>query len=102
MKDLFDAITERDKAIEKVTANASEEYKDMLICAVYRVLDKFDQFTADDVWAEAEHVKGFSSDPRALGGILSQFKKSGTIEPMGVYKPSVRRHAAPIMIWRKK
>lgn len=102
MKDLFDAIVERDKAIESVTANAHEAFHESARAAILYLLGSKEVFSADDIWETIEKlfpIKGYSSDPRALGGVLRLMQKEKFIKPTGQWVPSRRRHAAPIMSW---
>lgn len=103
MKDLFEAIQERDRKIESVTWNATSEFHKTIRDVVMTILLIHDQFTADDIWVEADKrkINGFSSDPRALGGLLKMMAKERLIRPTGHWQPSRRRHAAPIMVWER-
>lgn len=104
MSDLFEASQLRDKKIESVTLNATDEFHKRIREVVMTILLIHDHFTADDVWIEAEkrNKRGFSSDPRALGGLLKMMAREGLIRSTGTWQPSKRRHAAPIMVWSKR
>ena len=99
-RDLFTAFAERDEAMERADAHADTEWKTTVEAVILHIGRMRPTFTADDVWDYLEaHHKVSTHEPRALGPILTSLHKARIIHPTGGYKPSRRRHAAPIRIW---
>lgn len=101
--DLFEAQKEKDKAMKNGEANAHDSFREAVTRAIGFLSVSGKTFNADDVWETIEKhfkIKGFSSDPRALGGVLKNLQNAGLIQTTGQWTPSRRRHGAPIMNWR--
>lgn len=96
---LFDGITQRDAAIEKVEAGADDEWLAKASAAVASLAAMRTPFTADDVWYRVEGSA--TRDPRALGAVILRAASAGKIRPTGCYIPSKipSRHARPVKEW---
>ena len=99
-KTLFDAIRERDEAIQQIAINTSDTFKECARSAVINVGRMRERFTSDDVWNWLETHKSIQAhDNRALGAVMSKLHKEHLIMPTGQYVPSKRRHMSPIRVW---
>lgn len=59
------------------------------------------EFTADDVMEYLDAKGIFTSDSRALGGVMGTANREGLVAPTDKFRQSRRlsRHRAPIRIW---
>lgn len=89
------ARADRDEAIARGLANADEAWILSALLVVRALARAFPEFTADDVWARVETPR----EPRALAGVLRRAAADGLIQASGTFRPSARRHAAPVMVW---
>ena len=100
---LFDAMAERDAAISKVEGNTDSNWL-RAVETVIKMLAKsrVNGFTTDDVWEQLDKMgmTGQVHDNRALGPVMSRSARSKIIVATGRYAPSLRRHCAPIKVWR--
>ena len=97
---LFDAIVERDEALDRAERNANDAWKQTVEAVVLHLARMRPTFTADDVWTHLQsHCDVSTHEPRALGAILRKLTAENKIRPTGGFAPSVRRHAAPIRLW---
>jgi len=100
---LFDAMAERDAAVNKVESNTDSNWL-RAAETVIKMLAKsrVNGFTTDDVWEQLDRIgmTGQVHDNRALGPVMSRCARSKIIVATGQYAPSVRRHCAPIKVWR--
>lgn len=101
--DLFKARAERDAAMASVDANANERWKAEALAVITRLAQDHGELTSDDVMIElGKNPRIVVHDPRALGPVMLYAVKLGIIEKTGQYQQSIRRHATPIPIWRKR
>jgi len=99
--DIFDAIRERDEAMNAIEGVTDKAFTECATDAIKTVGRMRQQFTTDDVWDWlATHKSIAAHDNRAIGPIMSRLSKQNVITPTGNYQPSVRRHCAPIRVWR--
>lgn len=100
---LFDAMAERDAAVSKVEGNTDSNWL-RAAETVIKMLAKsrVNGFTTDDVWEQLDKMgmTGQVHDNRALGPVMSRCARSKIIVATGQYAPSLRRHCAPIKVWR--
>jgi len=100
---LFDAMAERDAAVSKVESNTDSNWL-RAAETVIKMLAKsrVNGFTTDDVWErlDAMGMTGQVHDNRALGPVMLRCARSKIIVATDKYAPSVRRHCAPIKVWR--
>ena len=100
---LFDAMAERDAAVKKVEGNTDSNWL-RAAETVIKMLAKsrVKGFTTDDVWEQLDKMgmTGQVHDNRALGPVMSRCARSKIIVATGQYAPSLRRHCAPIKVWR--
>lgn len=100
---LFDAMAERDAAVSKVEGNTDSNWL-RAAETVIKMLAKsrVNGFTTDDVWEQLDKMgmTGQVHDNRALGPVMSRSARSKIIVATGRYAPSLRRHCAPIKVWR--
>jgi hypothetical protein len=100
---LFDAIAERDAAINSVEGNTDSNWLRAANMAVeWLAKSAVNGFTSDDVWAQLETygMTGQVHDNRALGPVILRCARNNLIMDTGQYRPSKRRHCAPIKVWR--
>ena len=92
---LFDAMAERDAAVNKVESNTDSNWL-RAAETVIKMLAKsrVNGFTTDDVWEQLDRIgmTGQVHDNRALGPVMSRCARSKIIVATGQYAPSVRRH----------
>lgn len=89
-------------ALERVEANASEEWKRRARLAIRQAAFSGRAFTTDDVWdAIGEDVT--THDGRALGPLMREAVADGLIVPTGAYRTSRRGrcHQRPVREWRR-
>lgn len=97
---IFDAIQQRDTAIAQIERATKQTFTDSATNAVKTVGRMRQLFTTDDVWNWlAQHAGEIAHDNRAIGPVMSKLAKANVIRPTGEYRPSVRRHCAPIRVW---
>ena len=100
---LFDAMAERDAAVSKVEGNTDSNWLRAANQAVeWLAKSRVNGFTTDDVWEQLDKMgmTGQVHDNRALGPVMSRCARSKIIVATGQYAPSLRRHCAPIKVWR--
>jgi len=100
---LFDAMAERDSALEQIAGNTDLNWLRAANQAVeWLAKSAVNGFTSDDVWAQLETygMTGQVHDNRALGPVISRCARNNLIMDTGQYRPSKRRHCAPIKVWR--
>lgn len=90
------------EAIDRVEANANQEWMSSAISAVETLIRFCDTFTTDDVWEilDIEQVK--THEPRAMGAVMRGFAVSKRIEKTGSFVPSKRDicHGRDIAVWK--
>jgi hypothetical protein len=98
--DLFASVDARDEAIARVGANADQLWASRAAAAV-RNAARWGTFTTDDVWATLEREGVTTHEPRALGAVMKQLERDGTIRPTGQWVQTRRAsaHARPIRVW---
>jgi hypothetical protein len=95
---LSDAIAERDEAMTRVDDAADEDWKSAADAAILATaISNPDGFTTDDVWNGGLAA---TRENRALGPRITAAARRGRIEKTGEYRPSTRRHATPLPVWR--
>ena len=98
---LLDAIRDRDDAMASIEAVTKQQFTECATEAIKTVGRMRMLFTTDDVWDWlATHHGSAAHDNRAIGPIMSRLAKAKIIRPTGDYRPSVRRHCAPIRVWQ--
>lgn len=98
------AEAERDEAIAAVDSDPTDEPWKDIVRTWIEGNPVGVQFTADDVWHALEN--GLSPahmphDNRALGPVVRSMATKGLIHNTGTYRPSVRRHMSPIVVWER-
>ena len=73
------------------------------VSAMYSLAGRSSDFTTDEVWTllDEEHPDLRIRDKRAMGAIMRDLSSSGLIFKTGDYRPSTRRHGAPLTVWRR-
>jgi NAD(P)-dependent dehydrogenase (short-subunit alcohol dehydrogenase family) len=100
---LFDAIAERNAAMNSVEGNTDSNWLRAAETAVnWLAKSRLNGFTTDDVWQRLDDMgmTGQVHDNRALGPVMLRQARAGVIVSTGHYAPSHRRHCAPIKVWR--
>jgi len=100
---LFDAMAERDAAVNKVESNTDSNWLRAAEAAIKMLAkSRVNGFTTDDVWArlDAMGMTGQVHDNRALGPVMKRCARDKIIVSTDKYAPSLRRHCAPIRVWR--
>lgn len=92
----------RDSAIERADAAAPDDWKDAAYAAVEWCARNHQTFTVDEVQARLGDNK--PPEGRAMGAVMVHAKRSGLIEPTGMYRPSTQPqcHANPRQVWKAK
>jgi len=91
--------------IDRSYESALEIWKEKAHAALWRVANRGEEFTVDDIWIELD--KDWTTfrprEPRAMGGVLRNAARSGLIIQVGYAKTAqVSGHRHPISKWRKK
>lgn len=101
--DLPAAVEAKHEAIERVGANANQDWHDAAInavevCCRYYVLD----FTTDDVWRELAKTEHATHEPRAMGAIMTEAARMGWCQKTGQMRASERKacHNRPLSVWK--
>jgi len=81
-----EANAAKDEAIQRVGANADQEWRRRALDAVRRLAEIGRPFTADDVWDRV----GAPHEPRALGAVMQDAKRRRIAFPTSEYRPSIR------------
>jgi hypothetical protein len=93
------ARAERDAAMDRADRHGPP-FDAAVLAAVRALLAAGADFTADDVWDRmAAAGAAMPDEPRALGPVLRRLTDRGVIRNTGTFRPSARRHAAPISVW---
>jgi hypothetical protein len=97
---LFDqAQRKAQEGIEVSYRHADSYWKDAVSQVVRELALTCQEFNTDLVWLEMDKLGIYTGENRALGAIIQAAHRSGMIQPTGQYKPSYRRHNAPIITW---
>jgi len=94
------ARAERDDALERVELHAGEDWNEYADGFLDAAAERWGAFTTDDLW-DGGLVQP-PNDPRALGAVMRRARARGVIVATGEYRQSVRRHLAPIPVWRSR
>lgn len=98
---LFDAIVERDEAMGRVERNTDTDWAQAAENTIRWLARSRPLFTTDDVWFDlASRTNLEAHDNRAIGPVMKRMQAQGVIQPTDVFRPSTRRHAAPIRCWK--
>ena len=96
-------VAERDAALARVAEGATETETDLARRALWNVIRRGDEFTADDVWAEIGRLApGFEiREPRLLGAIVRRAATAGEIVRTDRVRESIRpeHHRYPCRVW---
>lgn len=99
-----DGVALRDEALERVEANANEQWMHTAWQVLCRVARMDDEFTSDAVWdiLNAEHPEVHTHEPRAMGALMKRGQRAGLMEPTDkfVRTPRPQAHKAPVMVWK--
>ena len=89
---------ERDDAMRRAEAGASEEWKAEAREAILILAGEIGEFTTDDVWELIEKPR----EPRALGPVMTRLANEGVIERTNVHRASNRPvcHRNPKRVWK--
>ena len=92
------ARSARDEAIERV-AEASGDWQDVALEAVYQVALSKPLFASDDIWATGLEKP---REPRAMGPVMMRAVRLGYCEATDRTVPSssVMQHARPLRLYR--
>lgn len=92
----------RDTAIERVKANADDNWEDRAMAALWDVCRKEREFLVDDVRDELDRRGIVTHDMRAIGPLMLKASKKGMVEHTGEYRPSrqAQCHGNPRGVWR--
>lgn len=90
------------EAIERVAAHAHQEWRSEARHVVERLASTKSLFTADEVWAELDKASFTTHEPTALGAVMRDAVRTGTIMATGSYWPTKRSaaHRRPVAVYR--
>lgn len=98
---LFDAIVERDEALDKIAGNTDASWAAAAENSIRWLARSRPWFTTDDVWEHLSHTcTAQVHDNRAIGPVMRRMASDGVIAPTEHFVPSKRRHASPIRCWK--
>lgn len=93
----------RDEALDQVERNADPVWLAKAELAVASLAQTGADFTTDDAWAALDR-DGVERprEPRAMGAVFNNARRSGLIEPTGVWVQSASsvNHARDLRVWR--
>ena len=71
------------------------------LCAIHNLAQSGRGFTTDDVWDALAALATFTTEPRALGAIMRDAARAGTIQPTVNFVKSRRPvcHSRPVRVW---
>ena len=95
---LFDAVRERDEAMQRVDEAAEPDWKALADEAIRQTCLTRPEFFVDDVW-EVGNLPQTRED-RALGPRMRAAAKAGWCVRTDRTRPSVRSHGSPKPVWR--
>jgi hypothetical protein len=95
------ACAERDIALARVEAHATESFSEAARAAVHHLALTRSRFCVDDVWASRESWPE-TPDRRALGTVMQRAAREQWIVPTAEFVNTAQRarHAAPVRIWQ--
>lgn len=91
------ARAKRDRAVERVEANADELWKAEAWSFMLRFCEEHAEVFCDDLW-DAGLPR--PREARAIGPLMMRARKAGLIAPTGQSRPSVRSHLSSKPVWR--
>ena len=95
------AIEETERAVERAAKGMDSEWAAMAHDAVREVCRTHLHFTTDEVWGVLDAARcPAPREPRAMGAIMRQAVREGLCVVTDEYRPSKRRHRAPIRVYR--
>jgi hypothetical protein len=94
------AVTQ--SAIAAVDEHANEAWKRDALRAIREVARTHEFLTANDVWEELADTDEYTHEPSALGPVMLQALREGTIEKTDMFMRSKipRQHQKPLPVWR--
>ena len=95
---LFDALHERDEAMQRVDQAADADWKALADEAIRLTCLTRPEFHIDDVWVVGNLPA--TREDRALGPRMRAAAKAGLCVRTDRVKPSVRSHGSPKPVWR--
>lgn len=97
------AMAQADAAIAKVRDGSEQRERDLLLRTLRAICEDTETFTVDAVWFRLER-DGLEKprEPRLLGWTVRQALKHKWMERTGEYRPSKRRHGAPLAVYRSR
>lgn len=92
------AKAERDEALDEVSHGVSPIWKQKAYDALVSLAYQQPEIMADDLWEVVEQPP----EPRAAGAIFMKAAKNEIIVKTDEHRPSARRHATDMVVWRSK
>ena len=91
------------RAIDRVEAGASQQWRDAALSAVWNVAATRQTFTTDDVWVRIDD-SAVVAEPRAMGAVMRKARAEGYIQPTDEFRLSQRvaSHRRPLRVWESK
>jgi hypothetical protein len=88
-------------AIQQVTANADEDWKEEARSATRKAAFELRFFTTDDIWERMDPA-AWTHERRAMGGILRWAQSEGLVENTQRFQKSRRLapHRRPLALWQ--
>ena len=92
----------RDEAIDRVEANANDEWLAKARQAVLWLAHNRDEWTTDDMWSLLDGCGVHTSEPRAMGAVMRWAARSGLVSKTDRVVNSRRAecHARPVAVWK--
>jgi len=98
--DIFEALRQRERSMERVTAAADRGYRSLLESALHQLANGGDVFSADDLRVLAGDPPAGCS-PNLVGAVVNAAAKSGLIEFVDyTHSARVVGHGNLIRRWR--
>lgn len=90
-----------DAAIDQVRAGMDMAWYATAFRVVRQLGQSGKHFTTDDVWDALDKLPVATPEPRALGAVMRDAKRAGSIQPTNNYAKSRRAacHARPVRVW---
>lgn len=91
----------RDAAIEEVRTGINMDWYEAALRVIRGLANSGKLFTTDDVWEALEKQLVATPERRAMGAVMRDTARAGTIKPTTNYVKSRRPacHARPVRVW---
>lgn len=91
----------RDASIEEVRTGMNMDWYEAALRVIRGLAGSGKRFTTDDVWEALEKQLVNTPEHRAMGAVMRDAARAGTIQPTVNYVKSRRPacHARPVRVW---